>query len=117
MSKQNIVVNSAIVSALNAKLYGGGQSAPKPRVRLTDERIATLTKIHGTETAFLNLVHNLHGAPNYRIKNAVESAIRGWIPEEIETKWLAKDAKETARKLTRFARRAPFNPIRATASA
>lgn len=112
---------SFIETAVNEALkIAGVRPVVIPRFRLTDERLATLRKIHGDTPAFLRLTHNLHGAGNYRVKNAIEGAIRNWVPEELGRKWADRDARANMPVINgvRFNPhnpRAPFNQIRVIA--
>lgn len=111
MSNIKSSITAAFVALLNVA------TSTSPRYVLTDERIEVLSKIHGSEKAFLRLTQNFYGAPTERVKNAVEFAIRKWVPEELEAKWSERDARADMPMVNgvRYAsrsKRAAFNPIR-----
>lgn len=105
-------ITSGIVSAL-ASVF---------RFKLTEERISTLRKIHGSDSAFLDLAHKFAGATNYRSQNKYAAQIRAYVPGDLAAKWTERDARKAAPVLVinervkvhykPLSRRQPFNTFR-----
>lgn len=110
---KNIIIGS-IQAALNAALSRPNNS---PRFKMTDARIDTLRKIHGSDVAFLDIAHKYYGATNYRSQAKYMRAMRAYVPEALAAKWAERDARK-AEPIVNGVRfnprtpRTPFNTIR-----
>lgn len=83
------------------------------RVQINDTRVATLSAIHATETAFLRLAQNWRATSTDDViaRNVIARQIRRWIPADIEKKWAERDARKVIQTPIRQ-RRTAFNPPR-----
>lgn len=90
-------IESAISAALNIAV-----ESKRVEVRISEERITILSRIHKNDTGYHRAVQAWRGAMNYRERTAARRRLANYIPGALEILWLAVDARRLAR---------PFNPI------